>query len=103
MKKKKELVKFVLEAARMGYAKTKKKVMVIVKELLTEKGKKEVHISNGWWESFRRRHPSITLRSAEKLSYARFIATDQDVLDNYYDLLQSVMETYKLFDSPAQL
>ena len=98
----KQLVTFLIGAARMGYAKTKKEVKVIVEELIAQKGK-EVHISNGWWEGFRHRHPSLTLRSAEKLSYARFVATDQDLLNNYYDLLHTTMEEYELFEAPTQI
>lgn len=48
-------------------------------------------------------HPTLTLRSAEKLSYARFVATDQDLLNNYFDLLHETMEEDSLFDSPAQI
>lgn len=97
-----QLVHFALGAAQMGYAKTKKEIMLIVEALLEIKGK-SVQISNGWWEAFRRRHPSITLRSAEKLSYARFVATDQELLNSYYDLLYTTMEEYYLFDCPSQI
>ena len=65
-----QLVRFIIGAAKMGYAKTKKEVLLIAEELLANKGR-EITLSNGWWESFHKRHPSLTLRSAEKLSYAR--------------------------------
>ena len=44
----------------MGYAKTKKKIIALVQGILIEKGH-YVTVSNGWWESFKQRHPTITL------------------------------------------
>ena len=97
-----QLVRFIIGSSKMGYAKTKMEIMLIAEELIANKGK-EIKLSNGWWESFHKRHPSLTLRSAEKLSYARYVATDQDLLNNYFDLLYQTMEKYQLFDSPAQI
>ena len=65
-----DLVHFLCRVASSGYEKTKKEVMAIVEEIVAGKGK-EMHVSNGWWESFRKRHPIVALQSAEKLSYAR--------------------------------
>ena len=69
----KELVSFICQSARMGYAKTRTEVLAIVENFLSSKGKK-VTLSNGWWLSFKKRHPTITLRTVEKLSYARPVA-----------------------------
>ena len=41
-----ELVNFLCGSARMGYARTKRDIMVIVEEVVASKGK-EVHIFNG--------------------------------------------------------
>ena len=58
----KELVSFICQSVRMGYTKTGTEVLVIVENFLTSKGKK-VTLSNGWWLSFKKRHPTITLRT----------------------------------------
>lgn len=89
--KSKKLVKFLYGVASMGCVRTKKKVLAIVQELLATTGK-DVHVSNGWWESFKTRHPIVTLRSAEKLSYACLVATDLVIISNYFDLLQQTLE-----------
>ena len=96
------LVHFLCRVASLGYAKTKKEVMAIVEEIVAGKGK-EVHVSNGWWESFRKRHPIVALRSAKKLSYARLAATDPQIISSYFDLLEQTLTEYNLFDSPAQI
>jgi len=97
-----ELSSFITQCASIGCAKTKKDVISIVEAVLMSKGK-EVHISNGWWESFRRRHPNFTLRTAEKLTYARLVVTDEIIMNKYFDLLERTLKDNGLIDSPAQI
>ena len=96
------LVHFLCRVASLGYAKTKKEVLAIVEEIIAEKGK-EVHVSNGWWESFRKRHPILALRGAEKILYARLAATTPQIISSYFDLLEQTLSEYDLFSSPAQI
>ncbi len=99
-----DLAQFLEGAARMGYAKSKKEVLAIVQEIMALKGSADsIQISNGWWESYKRRHPNLTIRSAEKFSYARLIATDPLIIESYFDLLYRTLDEYHLFDSPAQI
>lgn len=74
-----DLVDFLANCAKIGYARTRKQVIALVQHM---KGI-EVTVTNGWWESFRRRHPDITLRTAEKLAYVRMVSSSSDILDNY--------------------
>ena len=60
-----ELVTFLCNVATMGFARSKKEVIAVVEAILASKGNPK-HVSNGWWESFLRRHPELTLRKAEK-------------------------------------
>ena len=41
----------------MGFARSKKQIFDIVDRVLESKGK-NVKVSNGWWQSFRNRHPT---------------------------------------------
>lgn len=95
-----ELVSFLCASSKMGYAKTKKEVMAIVQNAVSSKGR-QVSISNGWWEAFIKRYPFLTLRTAEKLSYARSIAGNTDVINNYFDLLEQTLVDNKLMDKPS--
>lgn len=94
-----ELVSFLCQSAKMGYAKTRKEVLSIVEGVLASKGR-HVSISNGWWVSFRRRWPCLTLRTAEKLSYIRLMATDEKVIKLYFDLLEQTLVDNGLLDNP---
>ena len=97
-----ELANFLCGCAKMGYARTKKDVLAIVEEILASKGR-QVHVSSGWWEAFKQRHPYLTLRTVEKLSYARAVASDPNVIDQYYDLLEQTLVENGLLDSPSQI
>ena len=64
-----ELSEFICNCAKVGYARTRLQVMALVQQTLKDKGL-DVQVTNGWWESFKRRNPKLALRTAEPLSYA---------------------------------
>ena len=81
----------------MGYAKTKKEVLALVERLLAEKGH-FIAVSIGWWQSFQLRHPTLTLRTAENLSYSRL---NPEIINQYVDFLQQTLVDNDLIDSPS--
>ena len=97
-----ELVNFIVECAKLGYARSRKDVLALVQEVVRSKGKEAV-VTGGWWESFKGRHPNITLHSAESLTYARAVASDPAILDRYYDLLERTLIENDLIDKPCQI
>ena len=86
-----ELVTFVIWCASIGYGKTRKDVSLLAQRILDAQGK-QVSLSAGWWDSFIRRHPHITLRTPASLSCARSKATC-DVIQFYFDLLEETWPT----------
>ena len=63
----------MLGAASIGYPKTVQEVKAIEGAIVACKlGLETVTVSQGWWEKFRRRHPNLSLRSAESLSIVQF-------------------------------
>jgi len=71
----------------------------------TKQGKDpdEVCVTMGWWNSFRKRHPKLTLRSASRLAYCRAVAQDPEVFRNYFDLLEETLSQNGLLNEPAQI
>ena len=98
----KELVHFIKESARVGYARTRHQIIAIVEEVLKANHYKS-SITSGWWYSFMRRHPELTIRTAEKLTYARAIAQDQSTLDHYFDLLEQTLLANELISFPSRI
>lgn len=86
-----ELVQFLLRCAEIGYAKSRKQVVALVKRLLHKKGR-AAPVTNGWWESFCGRHPNLILRAPVPLTKAHAVASDPALLDRYFDLLYEVLE-----------
>ena len=99
----KELVNFLIGFSRIGYARTRKQVIALVEATLTETRGTPVVLNNGWWSGFSKRHPELTVRSAEKLAHCRAVATDQNVMDAYFELLEETLRENNLLSSPGQI
>jgi hypothetical protein len=97
-----ELVKFLDVHSRIGYPYTRKHVIFLVQEVVNDKGINTT-VSNGWWEGFLRRHPSLRLRTAVPLSVARAIATDENMIECYFDKLQETLTANDIFDKPCNI
>jgi len=96
-----ELVNFLSGCAALGYARSKRDVIALVQQVVATKGTKRALVTDGWRASFRRRHGSLTLRTAEPLSYARAVASNPEVLDHYYSLLELTLTDNGLLDKPC--
>ena len=60
--------------------------------VLESKGKNvKVYMSNGWWQSFRNRHPNMVLRTSEPLFYIRVVSSSPEIINHYFDLLESTI------------
>ncbi|XP_065893476.1 uncharacterized protein [Dysidea avara] len=97
-----ELVAFVRRCSAIGYPKTRKDMIELVQRIAESRGV-DRQISNGWWEKFCTQNPSITLRASVPLSKARAEATDSEIIDGYFDLLEKTMAEYDLLDKPCQV
>ena len=97
-----ELVQFLLRCTDMGYAKSRKQVLALVRRLLLKKGV-TAPVTSGWWEAFCTRHPNLTLRAPAPLSCARAVASDPALLDRYFDLLEDVLRKNDLLDQACQI
>ena len=99
MPEEEELVSFLFLAAKIGYPHTKKKVLYIVQQIINRKGIK-AQVTPGWWERFKGRHPEVVLRSAASLSLMRSIASDRDVIERYFDLLEDTLKQNGIYNKP---
>lgn len=63
----------------------------------------ETIVTNGWWERFCKHHSEITLKVAIPLSLARAMATDEDVFNRYFDMLEDCLRCNEIFDSPSRI
>ena len=97
-----ELVRFILKCALLGLSKSRPDVISMAQKVCDRK-KLGVQVTHGWWDGFRKRHPELVLRVPAKLSLARAKATDPEVITNYFNMLEQVLEEYELFDKPIHI
>ena len=97
-----ELVQFLLGCSSIGFAKSRKQILAIVQSVVHQKGI-NVIVTNGWWDSFRKRHPSLSLRNPEQLSHVRATCTSPEVLDHYFDILEKTLDQNDLSSKPCQI
>jgi len=60
----KEPVNILIGCSKIGFAKSRKEVFAIVQSLAAKKQGKnpeEVLVTTGWWNSFRKCHPQLTV------------------------------------------
>lgn len=97
-----ELVSFLNGMSSIGYSRTIKNVLQLVQAVVTEKGL-NVTVTSSWWQSFKSRHPELSLRSPETLSHARLAGSSVTVLESYFDLLETTLTEAELTDRPCQI
>ena len=98
-----ELVRFLLGCASVGYAKTRKEVLSLVQSQVLRYQSVDRPISHGWWDSFCKRHPNLTIRTPTPLSLARASVADHNVMMRYFDLLEQTLEENDIQDKPCQV
>ena len=96
------LVAFLRRCASIGLSKSRKELLALVQAIAESKGHQHL-ITDGWWNCFIKRHPDITLRAPVPLSQARARATDEEVINNYFDLLEATIQEYDLLGKPGQI
>ncbi len=100
----KELTDYLLKAAKAGYGKTRRQVQLIVEKIAKEKGTlKTNRISNGWWQQFLERNPSVRLRSGDATSYVQLDAVNKETIESYFALLKEVYDEFEFESHPERV
>ena len=97
-----ELVNFLVGCSKVGYSRSRKQVIALVQRIVDAKGK-QVTVTQGWWVSFRKRHPEIALRVSEPLANVCTLCTTSDVVEKYLDLLENTLKSNDLMEKPCQI
>ena len=94
-----ELSAHLLQASSIGLGRTRRDVKSIVGSFVKSKGLlKGKTVSNGWWEKFLKRNPTLSLRSGDSTAGVRLNAMTAENMKAYFDLLQEVYDEFD-FDS----
>ena len=97
-----ELASFLIGCACIGYAHSLSQVIALVQQVITAKGINSI-VTHGWWAHFRQQHPEITLQTPALLTLSRAIATDKNVLEKYFDLLENTLIENDILNKLSQI
>ena len=87
-----ELTSFLIQSSGIGYGKTKREVINIVKQTLEKKGRKVNKFNwEGWWTRFMERNPILSLHTADPLSRVRKRAVTEENIKQYFLLLEKTL------------
>ena len=88
----------------MGYGKSKREVLSIVKRTLEKKGSNvDDFIGEGWWMKFMKRHPRLSLRTSDPLSRVRRNAVTEENMQHYFSLLRKTLEEHDLLNKASRI
>lgn len=112
----KKLSEFLVETAAVGYGKSRAEIMAIAEKTVkkkaeetpttedtTKKGLRKDKITHGWFDSFMKRHPYLSLRKGDATAIDRMNAVTPAAINHYFDLLKEVLDKYKLMQYPGQI
>ena len=98
------LADHLIEAAKIGYGKTRKEVKSIVERVAEEKHcLRGTQVTDGWWTKFLQRQPQLSLRRGDTTAHVRMDSTNREAIEQYFDLLEETLTKHDLSDFPAQI
>ena len=66
-------------------------------------GLRKDKITHGWFDSFTKRHPCLSLCKGDATAIDRMDAVTPVAINHHFDLLKEVLAKYKLMQSPGQI
>ena len=101
------LAQYIVDMADMGFGLGKEDVMHVA-YLIAEKLGRRHPFMNGmagrnWFDGFRSRHPSLTLRSTQPLSYCRAVSANKETIRDFFGKLGAICARLNLLSKPMQI
>ena len=84
--------------AFIGFPFSRLQVLALVERMLTRQNAQTV--THGWWASFCRCYPEISLNTSSNLSAAKAKAASKDAIVEYFRTLQDTLHKTGLFNEP---
>ena len=82
------LCEYIIKIADMGYGLTKEDVQrlafSIVEKIQCKYPFKDGKAGRGWFDGFKSRHPQLTFRTPQSLSYSRAVAANEYVIADFF-------------------
>ncbi|XP_039302962.1 jerky protein homolog-like isoform X1 [Solenopsis invicta] len=105
----KKLVEHVIKLQSVGFAPSRKNLRKLTFNLSQKLGLKQVFniekkiAGKGWYRSFMRRNPTLSIRKPRGTSNARANAMNKEDIKNYFDLLKQCLNDNNLMNKPSNI
>ena len=100
----KELAEFIIESASVGHGKNRAEIMSVAEKAARDKGVlRKSKITHGWFDKFMQRQSYLSLRKGDATAIVRMEAISIGAINQYFDLLNDVLEKNNLKQSPGQI
>ena len=101
------LADYLITMADMGFGLTREDVMgmafAIVEKTQRPHPFENGHAGRGWYEAFMARHPKLSLRTPQALSYCRARSSNKEVIEDYFAKLGALYGRLNLVSKPMQV
>ena len=102
-----KLSSYVVTMSDMGFGLSREDVQVMAFRLVELSGRRHP-FSNGmagraWMDGFLHRHPRLTLRTPQALSYNRAFNATKEVIDDYFGKLGAICARLNILSKPMQI
>ena len=102
-----QLESYLIKMSDMGFGLSRDTVMHLAYKIVEQTQRKhpfkDQKAGRGWFDGFRRRHPRLTIRSPQPLSYARAQSANMDTINDFLGKLGSIYGRLNLITKPMQL
>ena len=101
------LAEYLIKMCDMGFGLTKEGVMGMTFSNVNKSQRlhpfKNGSAGRAWFEGFVRRHPQLTIRSPQPLSYSRAVCANQDTISDFFGKLGAIYGKLNLVSKPMQI
>ena len=102
-----KLAEYLVQMADMGFGVSREGVMGMAYTIVTKSQCKHPFskgtAGRAWFEGFLRRHPKLTIRSPQLLSYCRALCASRETLSDFFGKLGAIYGKLNLISKPMQI
>ena len=101
------LADYLIQMSEMGYGISREGVMGMAYTIVERSKRSHPYLEGSagraWFEGFMRRHPKLTVRSPQPLSYCRVLCSNKDTITDFFGKLGSIYGRQNLISKPMHI
>ncbi len=98
---------YLMQMAEMGFGLTREDISRVAYSIAERSRRqhpfKDGKAGRGWFEGFMGRHPKLTIRTPQPLSYCRALCSNKDTIEDFFGKLGALYGRLNLISKPMQI